>query len=237
MRYALEHGAGLTGSAILNRDVESRAEPAGDRGGTERPVLAKEGKARPAHNSHAEWSVVERGQIARMLKQEMSASEIAAHFRVSRNAIIGIVHRDQKLKAIGFAKARGPLTDAQKLSIKANRKQGGIKGGVPGKKLVEARQKAKNIQRGEPRAAEGRQAPVSKPEAPLHGREGREAPAGTAAPLMLSLVDLTSQTCKWPVGDPHEDDFGFCGQNTRAKSPYCQRHHDRAYTRPERVEA
>lgn len=52
-------------------------------------------------------------EIASWLKEGLSASKIAAAFsalrgaRVSRNAIIGIVHRNAMLGAIGFANGRG----------------------------------------------------------------------------------------------------------------------------------
>ena len=61
----------------------------------------------------ASYSDAELQEIARWLKDGLSASKIAAAFsalrgvRVSRNAIIGIVHRNAMLGAIGFANGRG----------------------------------------------------------------------------------------------------------------------------------
>ena len=40
----------------------------------------------------------------------------------------------------------------------------------------------------------------------------------------LSLMELTSRTCKWPVGDPATDDFWFCGLPSQAGKPYCEAH-------------
>lgn len=60
----------------------------------------------------ASYSDAELQEIARWLKEGLSASKIAAAFsalrgaRVSRNAIIGIVHRNAMLGAIGFANGR-----------------------------------------------------------------------------------------------------------------------------------
>ncbi len=60
----------------------------------------------------ASYSDAELQEIARRLKEGLSASKIAAAFsalrgaRVSRNAIIGIVHRNAMLGAIGFANGR-----------------------------------------------------------------------------------------------------------------------------------
>ena len=61
----------------------------------------------------ASYSDAELQEIARWLQEGLSASRIAAAFSalrgsaVSRNAIIGIVHRNAMLGAIGFANGRG----------------------------------------------------------------------------------------------------------------------------------
>lgn len=43
-----------------------------------------------------------------------------------------------------------------------------------------------------------------------------------------SLVQLTADCCHWPVGDPFEPDFFFCGAPARQGGPYCAGHHARA---------
>ena len=40
----------------------------------------------------------------------------------------------------------------------------------------------------------------------------------------LTLMELTERTCKWPIGDPATDDFWFCGLPTQAGKPYCEAH-------------
>jgi GcrA cell cycle regulator len=47
--------------------------------------------------------------------------------------------------------------------------------------------------------------------------------------LKLSLVELTERTCKWPVGDPQQEDFHFCGHEAGDASPYCAFHSSIAY--------
>ncbi len=44
-----------------------------------------------------------------------------------------------------------------------------------------------------------------------------------------SFLDLDSQTCRWPVGDPGSRDFFFCGAPPLAGRPYCAGHCARAY--------
>ncbi|MDB5542701.1 MAG: GcrA cell cycle regulator [Devosia sp.] len=45
----------------------------------------------------------------------------------------------------------------------------------------------------------------------------------------LSLLELSEQTCKWPIGDPLTPDFYFCGQHSNEGKPYCEFHSRRAY--------
>ncbi len=39
-----------------------------------------------------------------------------------------------------------------------------------------------------------------------------------------SLLELTEQTCKWPIGHPGDADFYFCGKPSRPGVPYCSEH-------------
>ena len=50
------------------------------------------------------------------------------------------------------------------------------------------------------------------------------------------LLDLTAATCRWPVGDPDEADFVFCGATPFQRYPYCLDHCLIAY-RPESSES
>lgn len=44
-----------------------------------------------------------------------------------------------------------------------------------------------------------------------------------------SLMDLQPRQCRWPSGDPKEDDFGFCGDHSMVGLPYCEEHAKQAY--------
>ncbi len=48
----------------------------------------------------------------------------------------------------------------------------------------------------------------------------------------IGLVDLTSKTCRWPIGDPKDDDFHFCGKEIAIGEIYCAKHAAIAYTTP-----
>lgn len=49
------------------------------------------------------WQAADHAVIGMMLANKMSARQIAEHFDVTRNAVIGVVHRSKALSAIGFA--------------------------------------------------------------------------------------------------------------------------------------
>ena len=44
-----------------------------------------------------------------------------------------------------------------------------------------------------------------------------------------SLLELTEETCRWPIGDPGTADFFFCGGPTVTSLPYCAYHSRVAY--------
>lgn len=48
-----------------------------------------------------------------------------------------------------------------------------------------------------------------------------------------SLLELTSKTCRWPVGEPGVDLF-FCGAEPIEGKPYCACHCQIAYTQPQK---
>jgi hypothetical protein len=45
-----------------------------------------------------------------------------------------------------------------------------------------------------------------------------------------TLVELESNECRWPIGDPKEPQFHFCGSLQRPGYPYCERHCRIAFT-------
>ena len=46
---------------------------------------------------------------------------------------------------------------------------------------------------------------------------------------LLSLLELTDRTCRFPIGTPGQPDFGFCGKQTKSGSAYCEECHSKAY--------
>lgn len=48
-------------------------------------------------------------------------------------------------------------------------------------------------------------------------------------PLRVTINDLRERMCKWPLGDPLNDDFAFCGLRCETGASYCEGHRTLAY--------
>lgn len=47
-----------------------------------------------------------------------------------------------------------------------------------------------------------------------------------------TILELTDRMCKWPIGDPRDKEFRFCGKQTVKGLPYCEHHCSQAYQQP-----
>jgi hypothetical protein len=61
--------------------------------------------------------------------------------------------------------------------------------------------------------------------APLRVKPAKSAPDSR----FMQLAELTATTCRWPLGNPTDDDFSFCG--APCHPPYCTHHSRIAYRR------
>lgn len=51
-----------------------------------------------------------------------------------------------------------------------------------------------------------------------------------------TILELTEETCRWPIGDPGTAEFFFCGGQTTTSLPYCSYHSLVAYRPPNSYE-
>lgn len=65
-------------------------------------------------------------------------------------------------------------------------------------------------------------APATIPSAPV---EPAVLPSGEFA----TVLTLKDSMCKWPIGDPAQASFRFCGRKTGASNAYCDAHANMAY--------
>lgn len=87
------------------------------------------------------------------------------------------------------------------------------------------------------RSASSRPARPARAARPAVVRPSRPAPASAPRLVLASegpglvsdLARLGAHACKWPIGDPKDDGFSFCGR--QAQGRYCTAH-ERAGTQP-----
>jgi hypothetical protein len=54
---------------------------------------------------------------------------------------------------------------------------------------------------------------------------------------LITTMALTIHTCRWPLGDPVDADFHYCGERPLMGHPYCDMHHAQCYPRARRKKA
>ncbi len=61
-------------------------------------------------------------------------------------------------------------------------------------------------------------------------KAARGAPRGSVASATRAVnASRRGPKCLWPIGDPGDEDFHFCGEPAQSGKPYCSEHCARAY--------
>ncbi|MER8540282.1 hypothetical protein NKH17_12585 [Mesorhizobium sp. M1334] len=171
------------------------------------------------------YSEAEIALIADWLGENLSATQIAYRLArqrgcaVSRNAIIGIVHRNKVLAAIGLSGPSGKPSAGSPVPQAPS---------VPRAPKPEARLHPGNIRsKKEARALD----PVFAPPA-RRPVDGLKPHAYDAAARHIPLEELRHGECRWPVNNAAQGEKHlFCGK-AASLSSYCPHHALRAGVRP-----
>ncbi len=151
------------------------------------------------------WTEERVTRLTKLWSEGLSASQVAAELGgVTRNAVIGKIHR---LGLSGRDKPASKSGTRQKRTARTNGYS--------------------RVNRSTPRATKSsgtaNSAKASTPNfEPVVDLVAPE-------PLRIKLVNLTESTCKWPLGDPQDADFSFCGHSIKTDTPYCEYHCKLAY--------
>jgi GcrA cell cycle regulator len=172
------------------------------------------------------WTDERVEQLKKMWSEGQSASQIAKELGgVTRNAVIGKVHRLGLSNRSGAAPAKAPEAPrpatakadpapapkpaATKADPRPDDPRPAAQPPVPARKPV--------ITAGQPLPPQPSANEIS-PEALASVREVEKKAR------RITLMELTERTCKWPIGDPATDDFWFCGLPVQPGKPYCEAH-------------
>ena len=146
------------------------------------------------------WTEERVTELKKLWAEGHSASQIANQLGgVTRNAVIGKVHR---LGLSGRATPSRPVKRPPR--------------------LTRATPQA-------PRVNTGVVAKAATPTAPAAPRAPSQ-PAASLKPMRLpngdfvTVMNVKDTMCKWPIGDPTDPNFSFCGRSSSDGSPYCADH-------------
>ena len=132
------------------------------------------------------WTDERVEQLKSLWTDGLSASQIARVLgSVTRNAVIGKVHR------LGLAGRAGPA-------------------------------RAERPRTAMPRKASAHAAAPLPPVV-------EEDPITLADGNFATVLTINDRMCKWPIGDPADNEFHFCGHKPKLGSPYCEAHARKAY--------
>jgi GcrA cell cycle regulator len=150
------------------------------------------------------WTDERVESLKKMWGEGLSASQIAAELGgITRNAVIGKVHR------LGLSgRAKSPSASAAARPRKARAPTHLMRVSRPAIRGNTALAHAYDFE------------PEPEPEL-----------VDNVIPLgqRRTILELTEDTCRWPIGDPGSTEFFFCGGQAGTGAPYCSYHSRVAY--------
>ncbi|MDP3736716.1 MAG: GcrA family cell cycle regulator [Hyphomonadaceae bacterium] len=148
------------------------------------------------------WTEERVAELKKLWAEGHSASQIAKRLgSVTRNAVIGKVHR---LGLSGRATPSRPVKRPPRLARPKPQQQLPRQAQTRGSSALAVREAVAP-------------APLTEAETNI---EPQRLPNGD----MVTVLTVKDTMCKWPIGDPADTAFGFCGHASQDGSPYCAEH-------------
>ncbi len=168
-----------------------------------------------------------------MWEQGLTTGEIGKRLGVSKNSIVGKVHRLQltprpspiKKKADGEPKAKktSKKEGIIELVVEPEKKEELIIELVVEPSKTTKKETAKSSSKKEKEAKNKEKAEATFKKEPANPYVYRQN---------MSLAELDNRSCRWPIGDPKDEDFHFCGKKVKPGFSYCEAHCAVAYVKP-----
>lgn len=146
------------------------------------------------------WTEEMIDSLKQMWKEGLTTTEIAKRLGVSKNSIVGKVHR-LNLKA-----RPSPIKKKEEVVV------------APEVTVAKEEETVKQVAK-----------PIKKINiSPINVSNEKVKKENS----YLKLTELDNHTCRWPIGDPRDDNFCFCGKAVRSGQTYCEEHSAIAYVKP-----
>jgi GcrA cell cycle regulator len=162
-----------------------------------------------------EWTDKKIAKLKALWEKGLSTAEIGKRLEVTKNAIVGKINR------LGLSNRESPIKskpgvevlDGGSESIKS-------KVSLKYKKLAIMLENSEKTKLSD-EIGESESDAVSLKPSKSSGRTGVKG---------LTLLELTSDRCCWPIDDVNSENFHFCGKKVFKNKPYCLEHCAIAYT-------
>ena len=160
--------------------------------------------------------------LKKMWKDGLTTGEIGRRLGVSKNSVVGKVHR---LQLDGRPSPIKKKSDSTPKPVKQTIAQTPPKAEKPAPKPEPV---AKTI--------EPAPKPIIKEKASFIQEREMTTPIICGAHPKnkdgkVTLTNLDNHTCRWPIGDPKDENFHFCGKKARIGQTYCDEHSAIAYVK------
>lgn len=155
-------------------------------------------------------------ELKNLWQKGMTTSEIAKLLGVSKNSVVGKVHR------IGLSSRPSPIKtksdETEEISAPSTKKKC-----------------KKTVSPAEVEAPDEKKDDNSDSTVDIKDKhtlsDNCAAKASNSSSSITKLTDLDSHTCRWPIGDPKDENFHFCGNKVKTGQTYCEEHAAIAYVR------
>lgn len=165
-------------------------------------------------------------KLKALVGRGLSTAEIGKKLGISKNAVVGKLHRLGWNAAASDAPKK--LTVTKKTvseTKKVATKKTTIKPLKPISKPVKLAGK-----KNDKSAAVTKTKLSDKPKrVPVRGASKESAIHQRMVQHALEMANLKPNQCRWPIGDPDSEGFHFCGQPVFVGKPYCYEHCKQAY--------
>lgn len=187
-------------------------------------------------------------KLKALMGKGLSTSEIGKRLGLSKNAVVGKLHRlGWNAKAAEESKpAPAKKTVAKKASAKkaivkkepvkatvkkpaASKKSSATSSTSAKKKPVVVKNATKTVKKSAKTVAPKKEADAPK-KAVGRAISGRNVGVHQrVVQHALEMANLKPDQCRWPIGDPDSEGFHFCGAQVFVGKPYCYEHCKQAY--------
>ena len=140
-------------------------------------------------------------QLTQLWMSGLTTNEIAKELGLSKNSVVGKVHR------MNLNSRPSPIKKKEEAQVEQS-----------------AVQEPKQVKSPKKTTPSLEHKPAKIAVSPIDTK--------THSDTCVKLSDLNSHTCRWPIGDPKDENFCFCGKKVRAGQTYCDEHAAIAYVKP-----